>query len=293
MTVRRALRLVPVPMSGMNMLTLTNEWTEAIAGWEEELRAAGRPGTTRYLRTYHLRRLAHDHGEHEPQQMTHGLLVAWMARHDWSPETRRSYRASLRLFFRWLHATGRSATDISYSLPTIAVPRALPRPCPTEVLLLAKRMAATDLRVRLMLLTLSETGMRRGELARLHTEHLEQDLDGWSLRVVGKGGRVRLIPLTEDLARVLRLLPVGYAFPGQIDGHLSPAYVGKMVSAALGPGYTAHTLRHRFASLCYAVERDLRAVQELLGHASVTTTQIYTAVPADARRRAVLGAVAA
>ena len=293
MGTRRDLRLVPVSLCGMHMLTVTPAWVVELAGWEEELRAAGRPETTRYLRTYHLRRLAHDHPSHSPRAMTHALLIAWLADREWLPETRRSYRASLRLFFRWLHATGRAATDESHSLPAVTVPRALPRPCPTEVLALAKRVTATDLRMRLMLLVLSETGMRRGELARLRADHLEQDLDGWSLRVVGKGGRVRLIPLTDDLARVLRLLPSGYAFPGQIDGHLSPAYVGKLVSAALGQGYTAHTLRHRFASLAYAVERDLRAVQELLGHASVTTTQIYTAVPADARRRAVLGAVAA
>lgn len=280
-------------MSGMNMLSITEPWTTAIADWEEELRAAGRPATTRYLRTYHLRRLAHDHSEHEPQQMTRGLLVAWMACHDWSPETRRSYRASLRVFYRWMHATGRAGTDVTHSLPTTAVPRALPRPCPTDVLSSATRLAATDMRLQLMLLVLSETGMRRGELCRLHTDHLERDLTGWSLRVVGKGSRVRLIPLTEDLARVLHLLPDGYAFPGKIDGHLSPAYLGKLVSAALGAGYTAHTLRHRFASLTYAVERDLRAVQELLGHARIETTQVYTAVPVGAMRRAVLGAVAA
>jgi len=293
MTAQRALRLVPVPMSGMSMLSITGPWTEAVASWEEELRAAGRPATTRYLRTYHLRRLAHDHGEHNPQQMTPSLLVAWMARHDWSPETRRSYRASLRVFYRWLYATGRADTDIAHSLPSTAVPRALPRPCPTDVLVSATRFAATDMRLRLMLLVLAETGMRRGELCRLHTNHLERDLTGWSLRVIGKGGGVRLIPLTDTLAGVLRRLPGGYAFPGLIDGHLSPAYVGKLVSAALGEGYTAHTLRHRFGTLAYAVERDLRAVQELLGHAKPETTAVYAAVPVGAMRRAVLGAVAA
>lgn len=49
---------------------------------------------------------------------------------------------------------------------------------------------------------------------------------------------------------------------------------------------TTHTLRHRFASAAYRADRDIRAVQELLGHASVATTQIYTAVPDDAVRRA-------
>lgn len=57
------------------------------------------------------------------------------------------------------------------------------------------------------------------------------------------------------------------------------------------PGrWTAHTLRHRFGTVTYAADHDIRAVQELLGHASVATTQIYTAVPDDAKRRAALAA---
>jgi site-specific recombinase XerD len=65
-------------------------------------------------------------------------------------------------------------------------------------------------------------------------------------------------------------------------------WVSNVIGSLLADGWTAHTLRHRFASLCYAHERDLRAVQELLGHASITTTQIYTAVPDGAMRDAVL-----
>jgi site-specific recombinase XerD len=76
-------------------------------------------------------------------------------------------------------------------------------------------------------------------------------------------------------------------FPGQVNGHLTSGYVSKLVSDALPPGWTAHTLRHRFASVAYSADRDIRAVQELLGHASVATTQIYTAIPKDALRRAV------
>ncbi|WP_022899139.1 tyrosine-type recombinase/integrase, partial [Humibacter albus] len=79
-------------------------------------------------------------------------------------------------------------------------------------------------------------------------------------------------------------------FPGRVDGHLSAAYVSKLISRALPEGVTAHPLRHRFASRAYAAERDIRAVQELLGHASVATTQIYTAVPDAALRRAALAA---
>ena len=62
------------------------------------------------------------------------------------------------------------------------------------------------------------------------------------------------------------------------------------LARTLPDAWTTHTLRHRFASAAYAADRDIRAVQELLGHASVSTTQIYTAIPAEAARRAVASA---
>lgn len=62
------------------------------------------------------------------------------------------------------------------------------------------------------------------------------------------------------------------------------------MSAALAPGWTAHALRHRCASLAQPVERDVRAVQERLGRAQVTTTRGCTPVPDEARRRAAAGA---
>lgn len=65
--------------------------------------------------------------------------------------------------------------------------------------------------------------------------------------------------------------------------------VGKVLARLLGQGWSAHTLRHAAASRWYAVERDLRAVQELLGHSKPETTARYTAVPGDARRAAVCG----
>lgn len=277
---------MPARWSGMGMLTTTPDWQEQITAWDTYLRAAHRPPTTRGLRTYHLRRLAHDHRDRHPFNLAFEDLIGWLAHHDWSAETRRSYRASLRQFYGWAHATGRIPANPAYALPSIATPRALPRPAPDDVVLAA--LARAGVRERLMVLLLSQTGMRRGEVAQLHTDDLERDLLGWSLRVHGKGGRVRRIPIDEPLARVLRLVPAGWVFPGQIDGHLSPRRVGELVSDVLGPGWTAHTLRHRFATLAYSVERDLRAVQELLGHAKPETTAIYTQVPDEARRRAAL-----
>jgi len=270
----------------MTRLIITGTWQEQLDAWDTFMRAASRPRTTRELRLYHLRRLANAHRGRDPFDLDFEDLLSWLAGHDWSPETRRSYRSSLRVFYGWARATGRIAADPAFALPPISVPRALPRPAPDHVVLAALERA--KVRERLMVLLLSQTGMRRGELARFHTNDLVRDLLGWSIRVIGKGGRERLIPIDDPLARVLQLLPEGYAFPGRIDGHLSPSRVGKLVSGVLGPGWTAHTLRHRFATLAYSVERDLRAVQELLGHAKPETTAIYTQVPDQARRVAAM-----
>lgn len=263
-------------------------WDVELAAWTGWLRCAGRPETTIYLRTYHIRRVGLAFPDSHPRQLTIDDLAGWLGSHDWQPETRRSYRASLRTFFGWAHLTGRIEANPAALLPTVKLPQGRPRPAP-EVIYRAALERATS-RERLMLRLGAHAGLRRDEISRVAREDVELDLCGWSLRVVGKGGRVRIVPLLDDLAGELLGRPAGFAFPGQVDGHLSAAYVGKRMSRLLGPGWTAHTLRHLFAAKAYAHERDLRACQELLGHASVVTTQRYTPVPAGALRAAVQAA---
>lgn len=72
---------------------------------------------------------------------------------------------------------------------------------------------------------------------------------------------------------------------GEPDGHLTPAHLGVLVSQALGPGWAVHSVGYRFGTLAYSVERDLRAVQELLGHRKIESTTVYTKVPDGAMRR--------
>lgn len=174
--------------------------------------------------------------------------------------------------------------DPARAIPPVAVPRAMPRPAPHAVVDGGLRTVST--RTRLMIAILTLTGMRRGEVAKVHTDDLQRGMFGWKLRVIGKGGHERHVPIEDDLARTIAAMPKGFLFPGQIQGHLSAAYVGKLVSAALDGPWTAHTLRHRYASLAYGVTKDIRAVQELLGHAKITTTQIYTLVDDGSLRTA-------
>lgn len=116
------------------------------------------------------------------------------------------------------------------------------------------------------------------------------DLDAQSLRIAGKGNKVRLVPLIapvrEAVAGYLKLCPFALEpadpiFRGARGGPLSPRivqYRAEQLRSALGlpPSATPHALRHSFATHLLGKGGDLRAIQTLLGHASLSTTQIYT-----------------
>lgn len=267
--------------------TLAAQWREGLDGWGTYLRSASKPPTTLYLREYQMRRFALDHPQLLLVEITLDVLTFWLGAFDWKPETRRSYRAALRSFFDWAYVTGRTQTNPAGLLPRISLPDAEARPAPEEFFVEALRKSSQ--RVCMMVELAGFGGLRRGEIAKVHTDDVEVDPDGYVLLVRGKGGTVRRVPLLPGLAVELRSQPHGFVFPGQIDGHLSPSYVGKLISGVLPDGWAAHSLRHRFGSKFYEVERDIRATQTVLGHKSVRTTQIYTKVPAGALWRGMQG----
>lgn len=269
-------------------LTVTGDWASVIVQWEGWLKAAGRPESTIDLRAYHLRRLAVDTAL-SPWTLTVDDLASWLAAHDWSAETRRSYRASLRSFYAWAQATGRRADSPAHLLPSIQVPRGQPRPTPDQAF--REAMMRADDRERLMLMLAAHCGLRRGEIARVHSRDLERGLAGFTLVVKGKGAHMRRVPLTDEIGILLTSLPPGWVFTSDKHaGHLTPHHVGVLVSRLLPDGWACHTLRHRCATQAYAATRDLRAVQELLGHAKPETTARYTQVPDDAVRVAMKAA---
>ena len=216
-----------------------------------------------------------------PWSATTTDLEAYLAAHEWAPETRKSVRSSLRAFYSWAEEAGHVEVDPSRRLPNVPVPQGKPKPAPDDVV--TRALASASERTRLMVMLAAYAGLRRAEIASLHAD----DVVGDVLRVTGKGGRTRVVPMHPDLAGALVGVR-GYVFPGNDHGHLSPDRVGRILSDLLGRGWTAHTLRHRFATRAYAGERDLLTVQQLLGHSSVATTQRYTQPPDDALRRAVM-----
>lgn len=215
-------------------------------------------------------------------------LLEWAGGQRWSRETRRSVRASLRGFYRWGVSVGRMEASPAEDLPPVepAVPDA--RPAPETAY--REALASADERGRLILRLAAEVGLRRAEIAQMHSRDLGEDLLGDSLLVHGKGGKTRVVPLPRPLALELRRRGPGWIFPGNDGGHLSPRWVGKIATLLLPADWTLHTLRHRFATKAYAAERDLLSVQTLLGHTSPVTTRRYVRLPADALRRTMLAA---
>ncbi len=300
-------RQVPKKRKNRGMkLHLPVAWRDDVAAYALYLRSAGKSEETVATRLAHVSRMSRELGP-DPWSVTGEELVAWAGTQSWQIETRRSYRQSARSFWRWATATGRAGEDITLVWPH--VPAAKPRPRPAPDRIYRGALARATARVRLMLRLGAELGLRRAEVARIHVgADLYQDGGLWYLVVHGKGGKTRVMPIPDDIALLISAGPerhtpgcgysrTGWLFPGQDCGHLSPRWVGTLCADALQAvqqededPWTLHKLRHRFATRAYRVTRNIRAVQEALGHASVATTQIYTAVDSDEVRAAVMAA---
>lgn len=237
-------------------------------------------GTIRQRRL-HVRRLAR---YVDPATATLDDLVAFMEQYaGQAPASRKAVQGSLRSFYRWMQDTGRRVDDPSRGLRPVKVPSGLPKPIPDELLEVA--LANADAETRLMLLLGGWAGLRRAEIAQVHSD----DVTPFGLVVRGKGRKVRRVPIHPRLAPYLSQLR-GWAFPSTArpGRHVSPDYVADRLEKVLPSPHTAHSLRHRFATMAYRGSHDLRAVQLLLGHSDPSTTSRYTLIEQDELQAAVL-----
>lgn len=266
-------------------VTSRNHWARALADYEIAMQSAGRsPGTIRLHRHY-LARLRAQYAD--PWRVTTRDLRGMLSDPSWAPETRKSARSVFRGFYRWAHGDGLLEQDPAVGLESIRVPGGVPRPAPEH--LVEQLLRHDDSRIGLMVMLAAWGGLRAAEISRVHSRDLVVD----ELLIRGKGGKVRAVPIMQPrLLEALQQLD-GWAFPNGLGAHLSPGHVSKLLSAAMPVGWTAHTLRHRCATVAYAGTRDLLAVSQLLGHSRPETTQRYVRLPADAVRAAAAAASAA
>jgi integrase/recombinase XerD len=223
-----------------------------------------------------------------------------------APTSLRRRAAALKGFYRFAYGEGLIGVDVAAHLDLPRQPRLLPE---TLTVAEVERLLdaaggddpdvpdhATQLRDRTLLELLYAAGLRIGEATGLDREDLS--VDGGFVRVIGKGDRERLVPLGEValdwLGRWIdgpraTLLALGRApaarggplFLGPRGGRLARQQAWSAVKragarAGLDARVSPHTLRHSFATHLLEGGADLRIVQELLGHASISTTQLYT-----------------
>lgn len=258
---------------------------QIIDQFDTTLRAYRAPSTVE-LRVYYLRRLtvwAEARNLHVLDLSVHEL-TKWLTEDvGASPWTKRSAKHSLSVFYTWAKSVRLLPENPAEDLPSMRSPQELPHPCSPDALHRALRRCTRLVDV-LMLLFGALEGMRAGEIACAHTS----DIQGSAILVRGKGSKERRVPLHPDVEAILDLVPRGYIFPSAHSptGHVLAGSISKRIRWLFGNvrGLNAHSLRHKFGCDTLELHHDLMALRDLLGHASVATTQIYTRASANRLR---------
>ena len=254
--------------------------------------------------------------EHNLQALSHDLLrraVARLHASGYSPRSIARIVAAWRSFYQWLSERVELKSNPAAHLKTPKVPRPLPKAMTVDQTTafldrsqqLSNATEAKDVCDVAMFELLYSSGLRLSELVQLDCHYVKTasyeslgwiDLTEKEIKVVGKGNKTRIVPLGEKAAEAIRhwltmreasLAPQANEsdraalFLGARGRRISPRAVQLRLKAmALKTGADSaihpHMMRHSFASHLLQSAQDLRAVQELLGHSNISTTQIYT-----------------
>lgn len=285
-------------------------WEQALIDFGRHL-TAERGLSTHSVRGYltDLRALA-DHAGlmrvDDPADLSIGVLRSFLANQKTKGRARSTLArraASIRSFTAWLARTGRANADAGVLLASPKAHRELPATVQHEQLVTVLSGVAhgddpESVRDSAILELLYATGIRVGELTALDIDDIDRQRN--LVRVVGKGRKERAVPFGNPactaLDRWLRDGRPGLAGPksgaalflGTRGGRIDPRMVRRIVhryTAATSSEVGPHGLRHSAATGLLHGGADLRSVQEILGHSSLSTTQIYTHVSADHLRR--------
>lgn len=235
--------------------------------------------------------------------------LAWLANRGYEKASISRQLTALRMFFGWMQESGRTATNDTDMVSAPRQPRRLPyvvSQAEIERLLITPNISTTlGLRDRALLESLYASGIRVSEATSIDVSDL--DLDTRECSVFGKGSKQRIVLLGSSAVKWLRsyisdarpkLAPrrsEDALFLNKLGGRLTERGIQMIVkkyaiAAGLDAEFRTHNLRHSFATHLLDGGADLRVVQDLLGHESPATTQIYTHVSAEQARKVYLGA---
>ena len=214
-----------------------------------------------------------------------------IGRPDIAPSTRATTRATFLTFYTFLEGEGLRTDNPALRLPVVKVPPHRPRPYSQEQI---DRLLSSGAyrRTRAMILLAAYQGLRASEIAAVHSDDV--DLEGGTLKVLGKGGRTDYLPLHDVVRELASTMREGWWFParGGRDGHIKGQSVSDLLTDARNRAgiadttLTGHSLRHSFGTELVRRGANIRAVQELMRHASLQHTQRYTQVLDEDRREA-------
>lgn len=243
------------------------------------------------------------HGLHSPEAVTREHLTDFIAHRKqvgFAAASIKLNTVALKILFRWLRVRDRIPVDPADLLRLPQLERPLPETLneqQVEALLQALPDAGVlALRNRAIFETLYACGVRVSELCGARLEHL--DLESGLLRVTGKGDKMRLVPvgskataalagyLATERPGLVRKLTRSHLFLSARGRALTPDRIWQLARetaqrAGFSQAVYPHLLRHSFATHLLSNGADLRIIQELLGHADISTTQIYTHVDAQ------------
>ena len=254
------------------------------AAWAADQRAQGLSERTIRDRAAIVSRTAKATGEH-CERFTREALVEYLGDPSFSASTRATYWAGLRAWSAWLVESGIREDDPTARMRRPKSPRRMPHPITTDEL---RRVLDQNMwhSTRAAVLLAAYAGLRVHEVAKVRGE----DVVGDQLRVEGKGGVVSWIPLHPELQALAQRMPrSNWWFPSPADASRPvdrasvSAGIARLMKRA-GVHGTAHSLRHWYGTQLVKAGVDLRTVQELMRHASLATTAIYTAVDDEQRR---------
>ena len=204
----------------------------------------------------------------------------------YKPKTFHRIISTLSSFYRFLYTQGAVTTN-----PLTGIDR--PRIKQQEVKYLKHNQvlrlldSIDDLRDKLIVRTIYATGVRVSELCNMNIEDI--DFDEHTIRIRGKGDKIRTVFVDDDtLADILKFIGtriVGPVFVGQQGKNISSRAIQHIFKNYAPSGITPHKIRHSYASELYKRSKNLRVVQENLGHTSIKTTEIYLHTDIDERRQ--------